>query len=395
MDFSTRFPQFEGINDRIRLLVLQGTPFCNLNCTYCYLSEEQRATKSKMSEKVIIDAAKFISKSGLLKDELTVLWHAGEPLTVPVSYYEKAIDIIESELPTGLKINYDFQTNAIGLNDQWCDFIKRRGIRIGVSIDGPAHIHDSNRVTKKGNGSFEYTLKGINKLKSHGIPFSTISVVTKESLSDAVGVISFLSGLEPVSIGFNIEEIEGANITSSITRDNVQLYEFVKDLYNWLDHRGLLNKCREFKSILRSLGSLHRPFYRNRQGENKAFSIVTIDQKGGLSTFSPELSGVDHHMYGDFTFGNVVDELEAVVNNKKFQTVFNDIERGIDMCQKECKYFSFCSGGSPSNKLMENGTFSSTDTQQCWFRKKVFADVVMSGLASGIFDTEEKSTTVT
>lgn len=387
MSFVEQFPQFEGVNDRIRLLVLQGTPYCNLGCSYCYLSEKERSKKVQMDLEVVEKAAEFLKNSKLLKNELTVLWHAGEPLTVPISYYTSAIEILESHLGSEVNLKFDFQTNAVGLSDRWCEFIKEKDLRIGVSIDGPELIHNAYRITKRGSGSFSRTMAGISMLQKHSIPFGTISVITDQSIKDPENVISFLDSLNSVSIGFNIEEIEGANYTSSIKENDEKLVEFVRRIYSWLDKKGKVNKSREFKSILRTIGSIHLPEHRNRQGENKAFSIITVGYDGSLSTFSPELSNVSDPNYGDFVFGNVDDNIENIIENEKFNKVFLDIESGINRCEKECKYFKYCSGGSPSNKLMENGTFNSTSTQQCWFRKKVFTDVVSEALAKKVFTT--------
>lgn len=380
LSFVERFPDFKGINDRVRLLVLQGTPFCNLGCSYCYLSEQQRATKSLMPLETVHQAARFLKDSGLLKDELTILWHAGEPLTAPMSYYKEAIKILRSALSGEVDLKFDFQTNAVSVTEEWCRFINDHDLRIGVSIDGPEHIHNAYRLSKNGKGTFSAVMRGIEKLKKNNIPFSTISVVTDKTLEAPVEVITFLDQLDSISIGFNIEEVEGANKKSSVERSNPKVIEFIRNIYDWLDERGKLKKCREIKSVLRTAASAPRTSFRNRQGENKAFSIITVAQNGELSTFSPELSGLSLEGYGKFAFGTVSDSIESVVENPVFKHVFSDIEEGINECERKCRYFQYCSGGSPSNKLMENGTFASTETQQCWFRRQVFSDVVLQRL---------------
>ncbi|WP_121634325.1 cyclophane-forming radical SAM/SPASM peptide maturase GrrM/OscB [Tropicibacter alexandrii] len=368
----------EKTNDRTRLLVLQSTPFCNLNCTYCYLSEQSRSTKGLMSLDIVEKAVAFLRDGGLIKDRLTVLWHAGEPLVAPIEYYREAMNRVQQQAPAGVQLDFDIQTNACLIDSAWCEFIRASGLRVGVSIDGPKEIHDEHRINRQGQGTFFETMRGVNLLKEHGIPFSTISVVTSKSVENPEHLIDFLLELDSVSIGFNVEEIEGANLESSISIGSDEVRDFVFRIYQRLKSRGQLQRCREFKTILRQVAQAGRPVFENRQGENKALSIITVDRLGGISTFSPELHGLQTpYTENGFSFGTVDGSLQQFLANLEFQAVMQEIEAGIDACRSDCKYFGFCAGGSPSNKLAENGSLSSTKTQQCWFRKTLFADTLL------------------
>lgn len=70
----------------ISLLVLQPSPFCNINCDYCYLPN--RASKKWMSMQIIAATIEKVFAAELVFGPLTVIWHAGEPLAVPIVYYE-------------------------------------------------------------------------------------------------------------------------------------------------------------------------------------------------------------------------------------------------------------------------------------------------------------------
>jgi uncharacterized protein len=77
---------------KTRLLVLQPTPFCNIDCSYCYLPD--RNDRSRMSLATVRLAARRLREDGLLGDELTVVWHAGEPLVLPPAWYEEAFAVL-------------------------------------------------------------------------------------------------------------------------------------------------------------------------------------------------------------------------------------------------------------------------------------------------------------
>ena len=63
---------------KVQLLVLQATPFCNIDCSYCYLPN--RDSTARMTLPVIEAAVRNVIDSGLLGERLSVAWHAGEPL---------------------------------------------------------------------------------------------------------------------------------------------------------------------------------------------------------------------------------------------------------------------------------------------------------------------------
>src|SRR5271157_4331855 len=76
------------------LLVLQPTPFCNIDCSYCYLPSRQ--SRERMSPAVLAAVFDRVFDSGLATRRFTVVWHAGEPLVLPVAYYERALEIVDA-----------------------------------------------------------------------------------------------------------------------------------------------------------------------------------------------------------------------------------------------------------------------------------------------------------
>jgi uncharacterized protein len=64
---------------RLRLLVLQSTPFCNIDCSYCYLPH--RTSRARMSLATLDLVCQRVFESARLDRKLEVAWHGGEPLT--------------------------------------------------------------------------------------------------------------------------------------------------------------------------------------------------------------------------------------------------------------------------------------------------------------------------
>src|SRR6188474_3366589 len=170
-----------GGSGPLELLVIQPTPFCNIDCSYCYLPD--RRNTRKITLETLEQTFAWAFRSGLVRQPFTLLWHAGEPMVLPASFYEQATVLLERCNDSGFAVTQSFQTNATLIDDAWCDFIKRRGVHVGVSVDGPAFLHDRHRRTRRGGGTFARTLQGMRRLHDHGIDFNTITVLTADSLA--------------------------------------------------------------------------------------------------------------------------------------------------------------------------------------------------------------------
>jgi uncharacterized protein len=365
----------------VHLLIIQPTPFCNINCSYCYLGD--RSDKTRISLDTIEAIAKFLRDVPVCSPALTVCWHAGEPLTVPISFYERAFHCL-SETPGTPAVEHSFQTNATLINDDWCKLFKRWQVGVGVSIDGPRAIHDSNRLDRAGRGTFDRVMRGIAKLREHGVPFGAISVITKESLNFPDEIWEFYRANGITRVGFNVDEEAGGHEVSSLKSGEhmAAFHKFMSRIAE-LEERDPTIEVRELASMRRHLAA---PLNVEVKGsDNRPGAILNVDAKGNLTTFSPELLGQVHPAYGRFAWGNVhVDSWEHFIQNAQFQRAHADIKAGVELCRARCPYFAVCGGGCPSNKLAEHGTFVATETNSCRFDIQVVADVVIERVARQI-----------
>ncbi len=366
----------------LELLVLQPTPFCNLDCSYCYLPN--RDSKRRMSDATLNRVFQFVFSSGIVEQGFTVVWHAGEPTVVPISYYERAIEIAAAHNPGGLQVRHSFQTNGVLIDDAWCDFFKEHHVNVGVSVDGPAFIHDRNRKTRKGAGTHHRVMAGIRKLQSNSVPFHVISVLTGESLDYADELYDFYVENEIREVAFNIEEIEGPHAASTLGSAGVEsrFRRFIGRFFDLVARDESIVSVREFDSIVPMIlgadgdGNDFPPTQ-----ENAPCAILSIDCEGNFTSYSPELLGLKSSHYGDFAIGNVnTDTLASAINSEKFQRMSSDIARGLSKCRQTCEYYSLCGGGAPVNKYFENGSFDSTETMFCRLNRKAIVDVIVDKL---------------
>jgi uncharacterized protein len=372
----------EGLGP-LELLVVQPTPFCNLDCSYCYLPD--RLSRKRMAPEVLDQVFHRVFTSGLVERTFTVIWHAGEPLVLPPAFYEQALAIIARHNAPGVRVQHSFQTNATLLDESWCAFIKSSGVRVGVSVDGPAFLHDRCRRTRGGRGTHARVMHGVSLLREHGIPFHVITVLTRDSLDYPDELYEFYADHGMEWVGFNVEEVEGPHRRSSLEGDDVGAkYRRFLDRFWDLAATGPRRLwVREFAGALSILaaGADAGPAEGH---ETRPLAIVNVDCDGRFSTFSPELLGAKCERHGDFIIGRVqTDTFREAARTPRAQSIFAEVAAGVRKCRQTCPYFKLCGGGAPANKFFENGTCDSTETLFCRLGRQAVLDVVLDKLERG------------
>ncbi len=352
-----------------RLLILQPTPFCNIDCDYCYLPT--RSSTARMSLATVRLAAQRLREDGLAGPSLTVVWHAGEPLTMPVAFYREAFAVVEEVLGSRTRVAHSMQTNATLIDDAWCDLFVQHGVRVGVSIDGPAALHDRHRRTRSGRGSHAQALRGLQRLRSHGIAAHAIAVVTRDTLADADAFFDFFLDHGIHDLGCNFDEAEGGHGVSSLAAVEPAHAAFLQRLLERSLASGSRVVVRELAAAWRLIAE--PPPSHRRGGEDwpenaqvTPFALLSVAWNGDFCTFSPELLGQPSVEFGGFVLGNVAHgSYLAAAGSDRFRRLWHAVARGVDACRHRCAYFGFCGGGAPANKLYENGDLASTETLYC------------------------------
>ncbi|MBL8352843.1 MAG: GRRM system radical SAM/SPASM domain protein [Burkholderiaceae bacterium] len=352
-----------------RLLVLQPTPFCNIRCDYCYLPD--RDDKSRMAPAIARLAVRRLAEDGLLGDRLTVIWHAGEPLAMPLGFYDEAIAAIGEAAGAHCAVTHALQTNAMLIDDDWCRLFLRHGVRVGVSLDGPAFLHDAHRLSRRGHGTHARAMRGVERLRAHGIAFHAIAVVTAQALAHADAVADFFEALGATELGCNFDEAEGSHGESSVAGREDSHLAFLARLFERAVAGGGRLQVRERSQALRRLAGGMPPLrWRGIDYPDNAqvqpFAIVNVAWNGDFGSFSPELLGFTAPGHGSFTLGNLTQTgyLDSA-RGEPFERLWAAIRRGTEACRRTCRYFDFCGGGAPVNKLCENGDLASAETLYC------------------------------
>ena len=355
-------------------IVVQSTSFCNLDCTYCYLPN--RSVDRRVTWGALNTLLRHLASSQLLSGQLEIRWHAGEPLAIPFESYESCAGRIAYLYGDGRIITHSIQTNATLINRALARRIAALDMRVGVSLDGPEWLHNRFRRYRSGQGSFKAVMRGIEELRAENIPFEIIAVITRDTLTNYSGFYEFMESTGATRVGLNFEETEGAYVASWSDNDLIALRAFAHDLY-CRSKAGRL-KVREF-SILEDLVFAKRGAQRDLQ--NICGSILAVGANGDITTYSPELLGLQHESWPSFAIARIDESAESIVVDERLLSRMKaEIDQGVENCRGTCQYYSVCGGGRPINKVFENNRFDSTETRECQIRVKTLAQVVIEAM---------------
>ncbi len=322
----------------------------------------------------------MLFSSSLLADTVTLAWHAGEPLVTPLRFYKHAMQLLAQYNTSNIQVVPFLQTNATLVTQEWCDFIKHYAVEVGVSLDGPQFIHDRSRVDRGGKGTFARAMRGVRLLQENGIEPEMMMVLTRYALDYPEAIWEFFTAHGLNRIAFNIEEVNGAHTTSSLaTSDAIEHYKRFLARFLALGERNAHPPLvRDVSTLIARVDALSAPVY---SVENVPLAMLSFDYAGNVTTFASELLTMKHAIYKDFLLGNIFETtLEEMLSSQKLADMDAQIQRGVQRCKETCTYFDFCGGGSPVNKLSENGSFDSTETMQCRLRIQATTDVVLEHL---------------
>ena len=167
---------------------------CNLACTYCYYrgkDEPSDTPPGPMSPPLL---ERFIrqyiaAQSG---DTVVFTWQGGEPTLAGLEFFRHAL-ALQHEHAGGKRICNDLQTNGLLLDDAWCEFLRANDFLVGLSIDGPADVHDAHRRDRTGRPTHADVVAAARRLEAHGVPYNALAVVHRGSPPQAAAVYDFLA----------------------------------------------------------------------------------------------------------------------------------------------------------------------------------------------------------
>ncbi len=334
---------------------------CNLDCHYCYYLDKALQYGGKqavMSDELLeIYVRQYIEANDV--PEVMFCWHGGEPLLLGIEFYQRAIEY--QKIYAGeKKIMNTLQTNATLVTEEWCRFFADNEFLIGVSLDGPKDIHDTFRLTKQQQPTYDKVMAAIAMMKEHGVEFNTLSVVN--NLCEGRGAeiynffksigskyMQFLPAVEHVVDKPNYHrplivspETEGAYIAEwSVSPRGygqflIDIFDqwVINDVGNYyvqMFDATLANTCGVMPGVC-------------SMGETCGDALV-VEHNG-------DVYSCDHFVYPEYLLGNIANEHLIDIYNKRQRIDFGLAKRnGLAAECLKCRYYQVCRGECPKHRF--------------------------------------------
>lgn len=376
-------------------------PICNLDCKYCFYLEKEKLFPSNENFKMRDDVLETYIRQYIENQsvpEVSFAWQGGEPTLLGVKYFGRIVEL-QQKHAGGKKITNALQTNGTLLDDEWCEFLAKNDFLIGLSIDGPPKMHDTYRVGKKGENSYEKVIRGLRLLKKHGVNFNTLTVVNRVNSQKPLEVYRFLrengSGFiqfiplverladaEATKLGLDLAvppRVDQETARMPVTDWSVepkQYGEFLVTIYDeWVK--------RDVGQVFVQLFDVALGNWMGLGGGLCVFSencgsALAIEHNG-------DVYSCDHYVYPQYRLGNVLNDALGDMVNSEFQRKFGtDKSATLPAYCRNCEVRFACHGECPKHRFLRTPDGERGLNYLCQAYKRFFkhADPSMKKMAA-------------
>ncbi len=366
-------------------------PICNLDCEYCYYLHKEDLYPSgqgwRMGDETLeAYVAQYIDAQPAGASEITFAWQGGEPTLLGVEFFERIVALQRRYAPRGKRIVNSLQTNGVLLDEAWCRFFREHDFLIGISIDGPAELHDRYRYDKKGRGTFAAVLEGLKLLKTHQVQFNVLTVVNRHNGDHGRRVYSYLRDcgaefiqfipiVEPRGVGRHAETGDAPMVGSDpldgiVSSRSVRPEQFGRFLIDVFDEWSKRDIGRVFVQVFDQALSAWMGIepslciFRKQCGR-----ALAIEHNG-------DLYSCDHFVEPDYLLGNIRDlPIVEMANSPRQEAFARDKETSLPQYCLDCDVRFACNGGCPKNRFIETPAGEPGLNYLCKGYRKFFAHI--------------------
>ena len=326
---------------------------CNLDCSYCFfLSKEELYPGSpfRMRDDLLETYIRQLLESHRTP-EVTVSWQGGEPTMMGLDFFKLGVELVRKYQRPGQRIEHTMQTNGTLIDDEWAAFLASEDFLVGVSIDGPRELHDAYRVDKGGKPTFDRVMRGLEKLKQHGVRWNVLTTVHHANENHGLDVYRFIrDDLGGDFIQF-IPIVERPSPGGIPTGNEVTDRSAAPDGYG----RFLIEVFDEW--VRNDVGTMFVQMFDSTLASflDAPGSLCVHSRTCGTAValeHTGDLYSCDHFVEPDYLLGNIQTthmlELVASDQQRAFGNAKNDSLP--EMC-KSCDVRFACNGGCPKDRF--------------------------------------------
>lgn len=164
----------------VNILIKPASSACNMGCKYCFYRDVAENREEAFAGMLSLDAMERTIRAGMEYAEgiCSFAFQGGEPTLAGLDFYRSVVALEKKYARPGVEIRNALQTNGTLIDDEWAEFLAENHFLVGLSLDGPAGLHNVNRVDLRGGDTFNRVLRAARLFEKHGVEYNILCVVT-------------------------------------------------------------------------------------------------------------------------------------------------------------------------------------------------------------------------
>jgi len=171
-------------------------PICNIRCRYCFYLEKEKlypqGERWKMTDETLAAYVRqYLEAQPEHVEQIDFAFQGGEPTLMGIDFFRRVVELQRRYARPAMQIHNSLQTNGVLIDDHWCEFLKQHDFLVGLSIDGPADLHNRYRLDRKGEGTFDRVARAMDLLAKHEVEFNVLVCVNRHNGDHPLRVYRF------------------------------------------------------------------------------------------------------------------------------------------------------------------------------------------------------------
>lgn len=177
----------------INILIKPASSTCNMACTYCFYKDVASQRTQACLGLLSLERMEQVIRSGMEYAEYicSFAFQGGEPTLAGLDFYRSVMELEKKYARPGVRIQNAIQTNGYLIDDEWAQFLAENHFLVGLSLDGPAEIHNRNRLDNAGKGTFNKVMHAAQLFDKYGVEYNILCVVTGKNARSAEKIYRF------------------------------------------------------------------------------------------------------------------------------------------------------------------------------------------------------------
>lgn len=333
----------------INILIKPASSACNMACSYCFYKDVASQREHACFGLLSLERMEEVIRSGMEYAEhiCSFAFQGGEPTLAGLDFYQNVVSLEKKYARPGVRIQNAIQTNGYLIDDAWAEFLAKNHFLIGLSLDGPADIHNRNRLDHAGKGTFNKAMHAAKLFEKYGADYNILCVVTGKNARSAEKIYRFFrrQGFRWLQFIPCLEPLEGRRGDAVFHLAPKEYGDFLIRIFDlWLKDL----RCGEYISIRHLDNYLsillgQQPEACNMMGHCAVQFVIEGD--GGVYP-------CDFYVLDEWRMGTVGEMPFAEMRNSDVARRFVEASLRLPETCRNCRYLAICRNGCRRDRLM-------------------------------------------